>query len=88
MPKTPEDDHDEMIKQKANDAVQGFLFKIIIKIIRDKYAFLLSELLKDIISMSEGHGLATPVVTSTRTLKRWIVDEFPDDISFFHKESI
>ena len=68
-----------------NDVVQGFLFKMRIKIIRDKYAFLLSELLEGIAVMSEEHGLPVPVITNTRTLKREILEEFPEEMSFFPK---
>ena len=66
-----------------NVVVQGFLFKMQIKIIRDKYAFLLSELLEDIAVMSEDHGLPDPVITNTHTLKRRILEEFPEEMSFF-----
>ena len=83
MAKPNKENQEDVITQKMNDVVQGFLFKMRIKIICDKYAFLLSKLLEDIAVMSEEHGLPDPVITNTRTLKRKILEEFPEEMSFF-----
>ena len=53
------------------------------KIIREKCAFLLNELLEDISVISDGQSLDVPPFTNTRSLKRFIIDKFEEHISFF-----
>ena len=68
---------------KEEHALQSFFYKIKSKIIRDKQAFLLNELLKDVALISEDLGLNAPVILTTQTLKRRIIDECGSDISFY-----
>ena len=68
--------------EKENDVMEGFLFKLRIKVIR---AYLLNEFLEDIKILSEENGLQEPVLKNTTTLKRKILEKYGDDISFFPK---
>ena len=62
--------------------IQSFLVDIKRKIIIDKCAFLLHELLNDIMSFSEEVGFEEPVIKDARNLRRRIEKEFKHDISF------
>ena len=59
------------------------------KIIRDKCAYLLNELLHDVESLSEENGLAESVISNTASLKRTIVEahggDFKHLIKMLHK---
>ena len=68
--------------QSRSDVLESFMLKLRIKVIRDKYAFLLSELLNDVKIMSEEQGLSEPLFGNTRTLKRKIVERFSGEIDF------
>ena len=56
------------------------------RIIHEKDAFLLSDLLKNMKHLSELSGLTEPFISNTRTLKRRIIEKFSDDISFHPKD--
>ena len=56
------------------------------RIVHEKDAFLLNDLLKDIKRLSELDGLMEPIISNTRTLKRRIIDKFSDDISIYPKD--
>ena len=56
------------------------------RIVHRRDAFLLSNLLEDIKTLSEPNGLMKPVISNTRTLKRRIaINKFSNDISFYPK---
>ena len=77
---------EEIVKEKRNqenDVLETFLYKVKTQIIRDKNAFLLNELLRDVERLSEELGLETPALTDTRSLKRFLLKELEDDIAFF-----
>ena len=52
------------------------------RIVHEKDAFLLCDVLEDIKRLSEHNELTEPIISNTRTLKRRITDKFSDDISF------
>ena len=55
------------------------------RIVHEKDAFLLSDLLEDTKRLSELNGLTESIFLNTRTLKSRIIDKFSDDISFSPK---
>ena len=57
--------------EKENAVMGGFLYKLRIKVICDKCAYLLNEFLEDIKFLSEENGLQEPVIKNTTTLKRY-----------------
>ncbi len=69
--------------KKVNDVLNIFLYRLKKKIIRDKHAYFLSELLKDIEILSDDEGLESPAFSNTRSLKRYITDNLGEEISFF-----
>ena len=60
-----------------------FEYKIRTKIVRDKEAYLLHELLKDVSEFSTEQGLEEPVIQHTVELKRQLLKRFENQISFF-----
>ena len=68
-----------------NDILDEFFLALKKCVIHEKEAFLLSDLLEDIRCLSEENGLDEPVITNTRSLKRHIIERFPDDISYYPK---
>ena len=74
---------DVLEKNKRDDVLDLFKYRIKTKIIRDKKAYLLHELLKDIIYLSEEHDLETSAIAHTSSLKRYLVEEYSNDIAFF-----
>ena len=65
------------------DVLQLFEYKIRTKIVRDKEAYLLHELLTDVSEWSNEHGLDRPVIEHTVELKREILKKFENEIAFF-----
>ena len=59
-----------------------FLTYVKIKIMLQKNAYLLNELLHDIASFSEEHSLE-PFISNTRTLRRFLEKKFSQEIGFF-----
>ena len=86
-PSTPKEIKTEE-NQKENDVFAVFLYRVKTRIIRDKQAFLLNELLIDIQILSEEEGLNGPAITNTRTLKWYIIEHTGEQISFFHLDNI
>ena len=74
---------EDLHAQSKIDVLESFMLKLRIKVVRDKYAFLLSELLIDLKTISEEQGLPEPLFGNTRTLKRKIIERFPEEIDFF-----
>ena len=67
-------------------AMETFFHKIRIKILEEKCAFLLKELLNDLVATCEDLHLSNPVITNKRTLQRRLEKEFGTDISFDVKQ--
>ena len=63
-------------------ALNTFYFNVRQKIIKEKCAFTLSDLFKDIQSISEEMNLETPVISSKRTLQRRLNEQFGETIEF------
>ena len=74
---------EECDAQTKIEVFESFMLKLRINVVRDKYAYLLSELLMDIKMISEEQGLSEPLFGNTSTLKRKIIERFPDEIDFF-----
>ena len=68
---------------KSKDVLDLFLYNIKTKIVRDKEAYLLHELLNDVRCISEDHELEPPAIDNTKELKRFIIKHFEDKINFF-----
>ena len=78
----------ETVELLENDILEKFCFFLALKkrIVDEKDAFLLSNLLEDIKCLSELNGLMEPIISNTRTLKRRIINKLLDDISFYPKD--
>ncbi len=70
--------------EREHHTMEAFFHKIKTKILRDKCAYLLNELLNDIKVLSEEQGLETPVINCTKSLKRKLICQFEENISFSH----
>ena len=68
-----------------NNILDEFFVTLKKRVIFEKDAFLLSDLLDDIRMLSEEYGLTEPVISNTRTLKRKITERYPDEISYYPK---
>ena len=53
------------------------------RIICGKEAFLISDLLEDIKCLRQENGIEESITTITRTLKRKMIDTFPEEISLY-----
>ena len=73
------DETDRNVQQLMDD----FYSIIRRNIIHAKEAYLLIDLFRDLMTMSEEYGIQYPPVSSTKYLKRELLDEFGDEISFF-----
>ena len=70
-------------EERLEDVMQSFYYKVKSRILRDKGAFLLNELLEDIEILSDEQGLSSPAIQHTSTLKMKLIQEFGESISFF-----
>ena len=52
-------------------------------IICGKEAFLISDLLEDIKCLHQENGIEESIITITRTLKKKMIDTFPEEISLY-----
>ena len=75
----------EAKENKKETVLDIFHQRIKSKIIRERCAFLLNELLVDMKILSEEQGLDEPPINNTRSLKRYVAATFEDEISFFPK---
>ena len=73
----------DLQKSKTQDILDLFKYRIKTKLTRHYEAYWLHELLKDIKFLSEEHDLETPVIEHTSSLKRYLVQEYFNDITFF-----
>ena len=53
------------------------------RIICGKEAFLISDLLEDIKCLRQENGIEESIIAITRTLKRKMIDTFPEEISLY-----
>ena len=72
----------ETVELLENDILEEFFLALKKRIVHEKDAFLLCDVLEDIKRLSEHNELTEPIISNTRTLKRRIIDKFSDDISF------
>ena len=83
--KIKEKDTDELENlklEKIDSAVQNFVRCIKQKILREKKAYLLVDLLKDLEDFREEEGLEEPIASTTLSLRRIIEKNIPEKISF------
>ena len=71
------------LQEKQTRCFKFIKYRIKTKTISDKEAYLLHELLKDIKYSSEKHDLETPIIEQTSSLKRYLVQEYSNNIAFF-----
>ena len=81
-PVTKEEESAVEALQKREEIMTDFFRAVRIKILRKKEAFLLHVMLADIKSFSEEYNLP-PIMEHTVELKRKLIAEFGDEISFF-----
>ena len=74
---------DDSKKNLIDDVLYLFNYKIRTRIIRDKEAYLLHELLKDIVQWSTEHGLEEAAIEHTVGLKRYLTNNFENELAFF-----
>ena len=70
-------------KNKAEDVLDLFKYRITTKTKKDKEAYLLHELLKGIKYLSEEHDCKTPFIEHTSSLKRYLEQEYSNEIAVF-----
>eukprot|EP00794_Sanderia_malayensis_P013459 gene13459-14844_t len=73
----------DLNNEKKQDVIQSFFYQVRTRIIRDKSAFLLNELLEDIKNIRDEQGLLIPAVKHTSTLKKKLIMEFRESFAFF-----
>ena len=76
---------DETLELLESDVLEEFFLAQKERIVHEKDAFLLSDLVEDIKRLSELSRLTEPIILNKRTLERGIIDKFSDDISFCPK---
>ena len=77
---------DDDLKDIQNDVMSEIFGKIRTKILREKQAFLLSDLLRDIMNLSDEKGVDSPV-NNTAALKKKLVGEFYERLGFILKDA-
>ena len=76
---------DENLELIESDVLEFFL-ALNKRILHRRDAFLLSNLLENIKTLSELNGLMKPIISNTRTIKRrGAINKFSNDISFYPK---
>ena len=75
--------NEETERSKRDDVLKLFKYKVKIKIVRDKEAYILHELLNDVKYLSAEQELGVPAIEHTSTLKMYLVKHFKEDIGFF-----
>ena len=73
---------EEMRRYKIEDFLNLFMYKVTIKLVRDKAAYLLHELLRDIKYLNTEHELETLAAKHASSLKRYLMKHFPEEIEF------
>ena len=76
------EEYDDDNQSTALDLVNEFLGDIRLNVFRQKNAYLLTELMHDIMNMNEEHSI-DPTTRHTHVLKEKIRNEFPDSIGFY-----
>ncbi len=72
----------EQRDEREDHVLQTLFLNLTKKIIKEKCAFLLHELLQDISYANEEVGLDAPIISDTRSHRRKIEEEFGEHISF------
>ena len=75
--------NEETERSKRDDVLELFMYKVKVKIVRDKEAYLLHELLNDVKCLSAEQELDVPAIEHTSTLKVYLSKMFPESIAFF-----
>ena len=76
----------ETVELFENDILEGVYLVLKTRMVHEKDAFLLSNLVEDIQRLSELNEFTEHIISNTRTLKRRITGKFSDDISFYSKD--
>ena len=76
----------ETVELFENDILEGVYLVLKKRMVHEKDAFLLSNLVEDIQRLSELNEFTEHIISNTRTLKRRITGKFSDDISFYSKD--
>ena len=76
---------DERMENLQNDISEKFPLSRKKRVIHQKEASLLSDLLDDIKRLSIKNGLEYVLITNSRKLKSKIEERFPDDVSYYNK---
>ena len=73
---------DDDLEDIQNDVMSEIFGKILTKILREKQAFLLSDLLRDVMNLSDEKGVDSPV-NNTAALKKKLVGVFSERLGFY-----
>ena len=76
----------ETVELFENDILEGVYLVLKKRMVHEKDAFLLSNLVEDIQRLSELNEFTEHIISNTRTLKRRITGKFSDDTSFYSKD--
>ena len=76
----------ETVELFENDILEVVYLALKKRIVHEKDAFLLSNIVEDIQRLSELNEFTEQIISNTRTLKRRITGKFSDDISFYSKD--
>ena len=76
----------ETVELFENDIIEVVYLALKKRIVHEKDAFLLSNIVEDIRRLSELNEFTEQIISNTRTLKRRITGKFSDDISFYSKD--
>ena len=72
-----------MSKKQGNSVLDLSEYRIKTKTKREKEVYLLHKLLKDIKHLSKEHEREFPVIENTSSLKRYLVQEYSNEIAVF-----
>ena len=81
-PTTKKEQQDKRLEDHEKDIPGMFFIAVRIKIVHQKNAYLLNDLLKDYQNLFVEEG-CKPLLSDTRSLKRKLLQEFNDDLGFF-----
>ena len=73
---------DDDFEDIQNDVMSEIFGKILTKILQEKQAFLLSDLLRDVMNLSDEKGVDSPV-NNTAALKKKLVGVFSERLGFY-----
>ena len=76
-------EYDKEREEREKDVLNSFDYQVKIKIICDKEASLLNELLEDVENISEEQHVSPPVFNYMKSLKRHLIQQFDEEIGVF-----